>query len=191
MKIYFITTAYLKSNSVINQNVDDSLLNSAILDAQNIHLQTALGSVLFRKFESLISTNTITNIGNKVYKDLLDDYITQMLVNWTVYEALPNIRYKVMNKSVSGQTSDNSTPVEPDDLNFYRNSVKDKAEFYTQRLIDHLMFNSAIYPEYIKFLNEGVVPVTNSYFSGIQLDDNKDAYRRSMGYNDGIVYLHW
>ena len=49
--IYFISETVLKSNSPISLNVEPSLLNIAIVDAQEMRIQNALGTNLYEKIK--------------------------------------------------------------------------------------------------------------------------------------------
>ena len=191
--VYFITETYVKEQSIINENVETNIINRSIIDAQTIHLQNILGSNLYQKLQDLVSSGDIEDSENAAYKSLLDDYIVQTLVQWTMVEALPYIRYKVMNKSVSGQGSDNSNPVDSADLKFFQQSLRDKAEFYSQRLSDHIVCNVTDYPEYTTGTSEDMAPDTENYFSGMELDDDglERFWRKQMGFNDGITNLNW
>lgn len=181
-RVYFISESDLKNNTTINQNVEQSLLNSSILDAQLLHIQMILGSKLYKKIESLISLGTITNPTNSYYKLLLDDYIRPATIQWTLAECVPYIRYKIMNKSISGQSSDNSTPIELEELKYLQAQFINKAEFYTQRIADYLLSNLNHFPEYTQATAiDDIIPSTNAYFSGIQLDEGTQDLRRSLG----------
>ena len=90
-----------------------------------------------------------------------------------------------MNKSVSGQNSDNSQPIDLEELKYLQAQLRDKAEFYTQRLADHLLANMTLYPEYTSADNiDDIKPSSNSYFAGMQLDEEGDAFNRFLGLNN-------
>lgn len=171
-KVYFISEQYLKDNTSISMNVEPQLLNIAIQDAQNIHIQPLLGSSLYKKLVSLIVDGTIGAIGNEKYKTLLDDYVVPATTQWALVECLPYIRWKIMNKSVLGQHSDNTTPAELEEIKFLKAELRNKAEFYGERIVKHLKANYTLYPEYTDSTNcENISPMDNAYFGGIQLDD--------------------
>ena len=94
-KTFFISDAYLKANTPINLNVEPTLLSMAIQDAQLLHVQTVLGTRLYKKLETLISTGAIAAAGNEAYKTLLDDYVMQATAQWALAESIPYIRYKI------------------------------------------------------------------------------------------------
>lgn len=180
-KIYFINQQYLKDNSVLNLNIEPQLINQAIIESQYIHIQQMIGTDLYKKFEYLISGNTISN--HTDYKLLLDDYIIPCLVNYSIYESIPYIRFKMMNKSVGGQSSDNSTPADLEEIKFLQANIKNKAEFLGERLISYLINHTSLYPEYSTNECDDIKPEITNYFCGIQLDDDLNC-DRFLGYND-------
>ena len=185
-KVYFLSTTKLKTLTTINPNVDDNLLTMAIWDSQEIHTQPILGTDLYKKLKTDVGTGTVTG----VYKTLLDDYVIPALVQWSVSEALIYLRYKIMNKSISSQASDNTTPADLDELKFISSEIKNRAQFYDQRMIDYLCQYSSSYPEYSSNSTlDDIQPVGTSYFCGIQLDDT-DPSKKLIGFNDGIVILN-
>jgi hypothetical protein len=174
-KVYFISEQYLKDNTSISMNVEPQLLNIAIQDAQNIHIQPLLGGTLYKKLCDLIVDGTIGATANEKYKTLLDDYVAPATSQWALAECLPYIRWKLMNKSVSSQQSDNTTPADLEEIKFLKAELRNKAEFYGERIVDHLKANYTLYPEYIDLTNsENMPPNGNAYFGGIQLDDVYD-----------------
>lgn len=167
---FFISETVLKNNSPISLNVEPQLLNIAIQDAQELHIQMALGSLLYQKIIDLIGDNSISTATD--YKTLLDNYIVPATISWSIVESLSYIRFKIMNKSVTSQASDNTTPIELEELKYLHAQIKDKAEFRQQRLIDYLIENRTLFPEYTAATDiDDIVPSQNGYFSGMQLDD--------------------
>lgn len=180
--IYFISEDYLKQNSPINLNVEQTLLNNAIIDAQILRIQSVLGSALYKKIETLISAGDITLPANSNYKTLLDDYIQPAVRAWALVEALPYIRYKIVNKSITAQNSDNSTPIDLEEMKYFTANLTNKAEFYCERIAYYLCDNSNLFPEYRSTVDNDILPDKTGYFCGIQLDDDNYCERR-IGYN--------
>lgn len=187
MNIYFISETYIKKNSTVSLNVEPALINTAIIDAQVLHIQSVLGTKLYKKIENLIETNTLSNPGNENYKLLLDDYIMATTLQWTIYECLPYIRFKIMNKSVNSQNSDNSTPIELEEMKFFMSNLRNKAEFYSQRMSDYICANITLFPEYKATQIDEMEPSSISYFSGIQLDEPTYATERFLGLDTHII----
>lgn len=167
-KIYFIDQEYLKNNTPISLNVEQQLINLSIQEAQQYRILPLLGTDLYNKIKLDISGNTIS--GN--YKTLLEEYIQPCLLQWSVYECIPYIRFKIMNKSVTAQRSDYSDPISLDEIRYYQEGIKNKAEFSGQRLIDYLLAHQTLFPEYTSNTDaDDYKPETNSYSTGMILDN--------------------
>ena len=119
---------------------------------------------------------------------MYDDYIYPMLIKWTVVELLPFINFKVMNKSVGQQNSDNTTPIDLETLKYLINKERGKAEFLTKRIKDHIISNVGLFPEYMRVAKlEDMVADKTSYFCGIEFD-NKNR-KLPSGYEYGNTDL--
>ena len=95
-KILLITSDYYKRNSVVNLNVDDSLINPQIIKAQNLNIERVLGSDLFNLLLSEVEAQSVSSR----MVTLLEDYIQPALVEWVTYAGLLYFNYKVTNKAV-------------------------------------------------------------------------------------------
>lgn len=165
-KVLLLSTDKLKRNTPIQDNIDDDILKPYIYKSQDTHLQMSLGTDLYAKIKNEVQAGTIS--GN--YKTLLDDYIQPMLIEWSLYESLPFISLKLTNKSIVRGNSEFSVEGDLDDLKYLRNSVRDIAEFYSQRLTNYIREYSNNFPEYQT--NSGldkIVPNSTSYFNGVYL----------------------
>jgi hypothetical protein len=161
----FISEDKLKRSTTINGNVDVEILRPYMKVAQDLHIWTKLGSKLYKKLQDDIANNTLQN----PYEDLINDYIQDALVHWTLYEAIPFLGYKIMNKDIVRQTSETSTTPPLEELNYLRNTVMNTAEWYTERLIEHLCENNNLYPEYNTNSGDDVRPSKNNYNNGMNL----------------------
>ncbi|MBV1928699.1 MAG: hypothetical protein KUG81_04225 [Gammaproteobacteria bacterium] len=162
----FLSVDFLRDNTVINGNVDAELLEPFILLAQNVHIEKVVGSALYN--------DLITNIAalSNDYVTLLEDYLQPALVQWSLYESLPFINYKLTNKAISTKNSDNSDPVELDELHYLRTTVRDVAEYMSERATLFLKANTDIYPLFVEYGTEcdDIKPTDTNYFSGIVFD---------------------
>lgn len=186
-RVYFVTEAFVKQNTPISLNVEPQLINLAIFDAQVLHVQMVLGSRLYKKLETLVAAGTMSQPANAAYKTLMDDYVQPAVLQWTLAECLPYVRFKIMNKGVQGQSSDNSEPITLEELKYLQAQLKDKAEFHTQRVADFLCANSADYPEYVPVNSDDIAPNKNAYFCGIYLGESKRASERFLGLNENTI----
>lgn len=144
--ILLTTPQKVKTNSAIQDNVDDSLITPYIQKSQFTHIHQLLGTDLYEKILLDIEANSLS----APYKLLLDKYITPCLVEWTVYEVMPFISLKLTNKSITKGNSEYSEAGDLADLKYLRQTVRDLAAFYNQRVIDYLKANTALYPEYLQ-----------------------------------------
>lgn len=170
---FIISSDYLKNNSVINKNTDDDILEPLILQAQNIYIETACGSDLFNDVISKIQAGTVSGLT----KTLIDSYIQPALVQWSVYEAMPFVNYRLTNKTIARKESENSLSAELNEVIYLRDNVKNTAEYMSQRLIQFMKeeFSEGNLPLY-KDGNDNIDdirPVNSLYDTGLYLPDSK------------------
>jgi hypothetical protein len=178
-KVKMISTSYYKRNSVINLNLDDKLLVSQIIKAQNMNIERNLGSNLFNSILAEITTGIVS----PRYATLLQDYIQPALVEWVTYIALPYLNYKFVNKGVVKKSSDNSESADLNEINFLRQDIRNDAEYLSDRLVKFLISNVDTYPEYNTGNNDcdDIRPKKNNFFNGVYLSGND--YKDDEGNN--------
>tara|TARA_R110000787_G_scaffold55411_5_gene127890 strand:- start:1740 stop:2294 length:555 start_codon:yes stop_codon:yes gene_type:complete len=142
--VLFISETFLKQNTQVSDNVDVKYIRESILWSQDTEIQTILGSTLYNKIKSEIAASTLTG----VYKTLVDDYIQIALKHYVTAECLAMATYKITNKGLQIQDSEQSSPASTSNINFLVDKEINKADWYRQRLIDYLCENSSSYPEY-------------------------------------------
>jgi hypothetical protein len=168
--VLFISEAKLKDSTAINLNVDTNLLLPYVRQAQKLYVEPKLGSKLFEKLKTLITNNTIGNVGNEAYKTLLDDYIGDMLPNWAFYHAVPFLRFKIENGNIYSKTSETGTALSTSEAQHLREEVRNTAEYYTERMIKYITNNTSDFPEYSTNSGADVNPNTNAYYAGMNLE---------------------
>jgi len=181
MAVLFISENKLKENSFINENVDDKLLRTTIIQVQDMQIHPILGTGLYNEIKAQITANTVTNAN----RDLLQDYIQPVVIWWVMADGTIPLTYKFMNKSVVKKNSENSQSADLEELITVANNFKNKAEFYTKRLIKFLESNDTIYPLYLNPGNDvdTLHPYRQAYQTGMNLDC--DNYKpSSMKYAD-------
>ncbi len=174
-KVLFINMEYLKSRSTIEPNVDYDKIRPHILKVQELYLQQRLGSDFYNHLQSAVVAGSL----NADEEELINDYIKPMVAEYTQYEALPFLNFKLTNKAVSKQNSDNSTSSDTDEIKYLRNILKNNAEFYDKRLYEFLR----IYRD--KFViwrdwnpDENLKKRKNVYMSGVYINkDRRDDLR--------------
>jgi hypothetical protein len=156
-----LSEAKLKRFTDINNVLDVDLISSVIREAQIVHITRLLGSKLYDRIISDVDNDTLT--GN--YKSLVDDYIQDALLYWSYYEALETIYLRPRNAGlVVPQGGDNNAAADIALYDKKRQSVKNKSEYFSERLVDYLCFNESLFPEYNQNVNDDIFPDTSTQF---------------------------
>lgn len=166
---YMVSSQYIKDNTIINNNTDNELIDPFILQAQNTRIERILGTALFNDIITNIQSGTITGLN----KTLLDNYILPSLIQWVVYESMPYLLMKITNKSITKKSSDNSTPVEINDMKYLRENVMSTAQYYDTRMVQYLQ-TEVDNGNFDLYSNPGddvstITPSINTYFGGLYL----------------------
>lgn len=140
--VQFITTVFLKNNTSINANVDDSLLSPFILKAQKKYLMDLIGSNFYNHLCNTYEDGSITQTDY----DFIVDYVQDMVAEWTHYLAYPHIAVKTNNKGAVEEYSTYSNSADMAKMKIARNEIMDMAQFYSQRIVNHLRLNPELYP---------------------------------------------
>jgi len=167
--VLFISEAKLKDSTAINLNVDVSILNPYLRQAQKLYVETKLGTDLNQKLKDLIIADTVGDVGNEAYKTLLDDYIGDMLPNYALYHAIPFLRFKIENGNIYSKTSETGTALTTEESQHLREEVLNTAQYYTERMIDYICNNTSLFPEYSTNSGSDVNPSHEAYFNGLHL----------------------
>lgn len=173
--ILLISDTMIKERTAIHGNIDPKLIYPDIKVAQDMYILPLLGTNLYNKLQSIVSDGTITSSpANSNYKFLMDKYLVDALMYYTLSELPTTISYQFWNKGVvrkHGQDTDLPSMSELMDLS---NKYKSRAEFYAQRMRLYIVQNSsAMFPEY---LNPGstidtVTPEQRAFTMPVYLGD--------------------
>ena len=191
---YFVTTDYIKKyySGYLDNNIDSDALNSFILIAQNVRIQSVLGYNLYMRF-----INDINNFGSPQGADyifLMNNYIQPATALYAIYEAAPSLGFKITNKAVSQKSSEYGQPSSRSDIEYIRNQIVGNAEFYSQRIREAITNNTTAYPEYFQVSGVNRIRARrNNYFGGLFLPDsiyigNRNGFQRDercCGQGDG------
>ena len=164
--VLFISEQKLKDTTSINQSVDVEYLLGSIRTSQKKYIETKLGTDLFEALQTKITAGSLTG----AYETLVEDYIGDALAWWSLYEAMPFLRYKIMNNNVVSMTSDNSDTLSREEAQDLREECRNTAEFYTERLIDYIRNNTSSLPEYQTNQGSDLTPTSQNYYAGLNLD---------------------
>lgn len=167
MKVLFITKKDLVKHTALSGNIDLDKIVHFINIAQDIHVQTILGTKLYEKLQNEQLAGTLSGD----YLNLVTEYIKPMLVQYSFMEFLPFSQYTVGNKGVFKKTSENATNPTQDEINDMKEATRDIANHYARRLVDHLRYHAVdLYPEYNSAtLTDEMKPVKDITFGGWNL----------------------
>ena len=164
--VLFISEAKLKSSSAINLNCSTELLLPYILQSQKLYVKTKLGTDLYEKLEAEITAGTLAG----AYKTLVDDYISEVLVNFSFFHAIPFLRFKIENGNIYSKTSETGTALSTEEAQHLREEVRNTAEYFTERMIDYVCNNTSSFTEYSTYSGADVSPDRNAYYNGMNLE---------------------
>lgn len=166
----------IKDRTVIHGNIDPKLIYPDIKVAQDMYIMPLLGTALYDKLQSIIDDNTInTDAGLVPYKTLLDKYIVDALIYYTLTDLPQTLSYQFWNKGVIRKQGDNTQLPSMSELIDVSNKYKQRAEFYANRCRLYLKRYAADhYPEYLNYGNgiDDVAPESKSYTMPIYLGDD-------------------
>jgi len=159
--ILFITEAHIKEVSIIDENIDAKLIMNAIREAQDINIHPILGTGLYNELKTQVNAGTVTALN----VTLLDDYIKWALIYWTLYQGVDIFTYKIRNKGIYKQSSENSTSLDLEETRRLMDAFRNKAEWYSERITKYLLENQTSYPLYINPGNtvDTIHPKRNNY----------------------------
>ena len=158
----FIKTDDIAKFTALNGNVDQDKFIQFIKVAQDIHLQSVLGTDLFDKINDEIVAATITG----VYDALNTNYIKPYLIHVAMVEYLPFGAYTLSNKGIYKHSTETSEGVGKGEVDFLVEKERDIADHYRTRLIDYLCNNSNDFPEYTTNSDGDMYPDRDTNFSG-------------------------
>ena len=163
----FIDEVLIKSRTAISQGIDGKQIKPVIKLAQDKFIMSCLGSTLFNRLQQGIENDDL----NTYEKTLLDDYITDCLLWYTIAEMVMMTSFQFFSKGVFQKSSEESNAPSNGQLELLERSYKSNAEFYKQRLIDYLRQNTTLFPEYINYATgfDVIPPQIKAYTSSIYL----------------------
>ena len=163
---FIISETKLRMFSDLNDNVDTELLRNAVRESQDIELQRILGTKLYNKILSDIDSSSLAG----VYKTLVDDYVQNSLLYWAYYYALEYVMLRPRNNGLLiPNGGENSNPVDRSWFEQKRQSIQNKAEFYSNKLTEYLIQNQSSFPELLQNveLQENIADFGTQYKSPI------------------------
>lgn len=165
-----VSEQFIKDTTVIDENVDMKLLRDVIELCQDKYILPLVGTGIYNELQTQILAGTLTALNTT----LMDSYAIKAMKWWVQYEGVDVLTYKFNNKSVSKKNSENSQPIDMEEVRRLMEKFRTNAEMYSQRLTYYILANINSYPLYS---NPGstidtVIPKRNSYTTSIYLGGN-------------------
>jgi hypothetical protein len=171
----FISENKLKNFTDLNNSVDPDLLKNAVREAQDINIQRMLGYNLYQKLITDVNNSTLTGY----YLTLMNEYLQDTLLYWSYYEALESIWLRPRNNGLlipNGGVE--ASAVDSNTYDKKRQSVKNKAEWYAERMVGWLIDNETQFPEFGTETGMEIYPDQRSQFKSPFV--NRNAYYENL-----------
>lgn len=166
MGVLLVSSTKIKQFTALHEGVDDALLLAGIQVSQDIGLQTLLGGLMYSNLLTNVQNNTLNSTDNL----LLQDYIQPYLLHRALWQILPNVYMRQMNKSIIVGTTEQGSAVDKSSFVYLRNTIQDTYEFYAQRLMDRIRAFPGDYPDYYSYsIQDGMKPNKVNYFGGVHI----------------------
>lgn len=169
---FIVDSNYLKTqySGYVDSNVDNNMLESFILIAQDVNLQSLIGYTMLNHIISNLMTDPTGSTLSAQYQYILVNTIQKSVALWAMYQAYPSLLYKATNKALVTKHSDESNAVGIREMEYMRNQIKNSAEFYDSRTLEYIKNNVNEFSEY--YTTSGVNrirPKSTVYFGGLYL----------------------
>jgi len=180
--VLFISEEKLKNSTAIGGAVDMDFILPYLKTSQRIYLEPKLGTDLFEALQTKITAGSLTG----AYKTLVEDYIMDTLVHFAFYQCLPFLRVRISNNGIGVKTSENLQALTNEEYKDLRQEIVNTAEFYLERMIRYLKHNTASFPEYSSSSGADLSPSKSAFYSGLNLETQRDK-RRGLTIDDFLT----
>jgi hypothetical protein len=141
---FLIAVEDLKQLGLINENVDTKIIKYTIQTVQDMNVQTATGTPLYKELLRRVEDND----WNAAYTKLMEEYIAMVIVSHCNVRIVGHLNNKITNKATGAVSDENLQANAAQANNSYKSQLRKDADFYTERLIGYLKDNDELYPEY-------------------------------------------
>jgi hypothetical protein len=175
--VLLISENKLKNFSDIDPNVTSSVILPFISVCQQTKLEFIIGARYYKSLLNQVANNTIQN--NETDFNFLT-YFAQPMLIWAAYsECLPSVFMRIKN---NGIVTGSEQTVTIKDMQYMQQRADDRSQFFEQRMIQEIIFNSNLYPLCFGYTTrDGLVPhLGKNYFSGVHLTNGQ--WTNSPGY---------
>lgn len=134
----FIKSEYVKEHTSLYNNTNPKYIDSAIEIAQQIGLQSILGTFFYKEIEKSIEEEKVAEKG---FKELLEDYIQPYLCQQVISDLIVEISFKIGNGGVAQYQTDSQSLSDRNTIDYVKTFYQNRADFYKERLQRYVCAN--------------------------------------------------
>lgn len=143
---YLIDLKALKHYSLIDGNVNDEVLVVVLKRCQDIYIEPALGTPLYKRILNGVENDDLT--ANEL---TLMGYILNYLYVVCDIDSSTYLNQRIRNKSVGTASDEHVRAGTVSETNNLTDDLRKKASFYKNRLIGYLRDNEELFPLYCDY----------------------------------------
>lgn len=165
--VLLVSEQRMKNWTNLDKNIRIDVLTPSILNAQEIYIQDSLGTKFFVRLKEGVRDNNLTADESAFLKD----YVGPTLMQYALYQLLPNLKYKMVEKGLLNGTSEETGQTTLEELQYLRETTLETAQFYDERMREFLKDYPNMFQEWKTWDGNGMPRNTQTaYFSGLQTD---------------------
>ncbi len=178
--VLWMTEDYFKDHSILNENVDWTLVQPIMIMVQDRYIQSILGTNLFDEIaDEIEAVNVSAN-----NETLLNLYVRKCIIWYVLSELAPILKYRFQNKGVMVRNSENSQPASLEEVQEMYDYWKNKAEWQAERATKFLReeASTTVYADYYAQVvtSDDILPNSTNFTTSIFLDDDRDSCRDNL-----------
>ena len=182
--VLLISEDYIKSTTNISDNIANDYLLPSIKLAQDIDLESTIGTQLLEKLQELVYDNDISNQDSEMYKLLLDKYIQPYLAYATIQHLAPTVAYKIVNQGIVRTEDEKSYNVTSNEVDKVMDYYSHIANTFKKRLQLFLIANYNEFPELLNW--KSIADIRANLYSAGGCNVNLGGARGKYIYNPSI-----
>ena len=156
--IYFISEEYIKQNTGLDDNVDQHLIKPLIMDNQELHIISMLGTSLYDKVTQLLQDNLDNGTPLPTpYDVLINTYIAKVLMFRVMQDVPDAISLKMRNNGVIKQGNESGQAAEIQERQRLINGYERKGDTWQIRFENWICDFKDEIPEYCESQPDGGV----------------------------------
>lgn len=145
--VLLISEDTVRTHSGLNDNIFGKSLLPAIREAQEIGLQSIIGTCLYERLCSMVEDGSIMDSENIQYKTLLDNEIQYYLLYKVISDLIPIIGVKLGNLGVMVSNDEHIQNLSEDERSRVDTYYTYRADFYCKRIQEFLLDNKELFVE--------------------------------------------